>query len=209
MVTDRLRRLPSSQTAWVRPDPLAGKRPQVPPSEVSSRVTYSANKHSGKCSVDDQFLLADAAYERGDFEEAFAKFLQLAEDGDLNGMSRVACMYGDGEGTPRSREKSLEWDSKAAALRSTTSMFNLGVTYRNAGDSREARRWFERLHVDGDGDASLELAKMYMVSDLEGERIKAYLLAAVQSSNVCEASREEAQELLDDLDVRGATDTNA
>ncbi len=118
-------------------------------------------------------------------------------------------MYGDGEGTPRSREKSLEWDSKAAALRSTTSMFNLGVTYRNAGDSREARRWFERLHVDGDGDASLELAKMYMVSDLEGERIKAYLLAAVQSSNVCEASREEAQELLDDLDVRGATDTNA
>lgn len=159
--------------------------------------------------MDDQFLLADAAYERGDFEEAFAKFLQLAEDGDLNGMSRVACMYGDGEGTPRSREKSLEWDSKAAALRSTTSMFNLGVTYRNAGDSREARRWFERLHVDGDGDASLELAKMYMVSDLEGERIKAYLLAAVQSSNVCEASREEAQELLDDLDVRGATDTNA
>ena len=159
--------------------------------------------------MDDQFLLADAAYERGDFEEAFAKFLQLAEDGDLNGMSRVACMYGDGEGTSRSREKSLEWDSKAAALGSTTSMFNLGITYRNAGDSREARCWFERLHVDGDGDASLELAKMYMVSDLEGERIKAYLLAAMQSSNVCEASREEAQQLFDDLGERGTKVTNA
>ena len=182
---------------------------KLPPTEVSSRVSYSAKKHSGECSVDDQFLLADAAYDRGDFEEAFAKFLHLAEDGDLNGMSRVACMYGDGEGTPRSREKSLEWDLKAAALGSTTSMFNLGITYRDAGDSREAMRWFERLHADGDGDASLELAKMYMVGDLEGERIKVYLLAAMQSSNVCEASREEAQELLDDLDELGSTDTNA
>lgn len=159
--------------------------------------------------MDDQFLLADAAYERGDFEEAFAMFLQLAEGGDLNGMSRVACMYGDGEGTQRSREMSLEWDSKAAALGSTTSMFNLGITYRNAGDSREARRWFERLHADGDGDASLELAKMYMVSDLEGERIRGYLLAALRSSNVCEASIEEAQELLEDLDERGPANTNA
>ena len=159
--------------------------------------------------MDDQFLLADAAYERGDLEEAFAMFLQLAEGGDLNGMSRVACMYGDGEGTQRSREMSLEWDSKAAALGSTTSMFNLGITYRNAGDSREAGRWFERLHADGDGDASLELAKMYMVSDLEGERIRGYLLAALRSSNVCEASIEEAQELLEDLDERGPANTSA
>ena len=83
-------------------------------------------------------------------------------------------------------------------------MFNLGITYRNSGDAREARRWFEKLHADGDGDASLELAKMYMISDLEGERIKAYLLAAVQSSHVCEASIEEAQALLDNLDESGA-----
>jgi hypothetical protein len=50
---------------------------------------------------------------------------------------------------------------------------------------------------------------MYMVSDLEGEQIKAYLLSAIQSSNVCEASREEAQELLDDLGERGPTETSA
>jgi TPR repeat protein len=113
---------------------------KLPPLKGSSRVSYGATKHSGECSVDDQFLLADAAYERGDSEGAFAKFLQLAEDGDLNGMSRVACMYGDGEGTRRSREKSLEWDSRAAALGSMTSMFNLGITYRNAGDSRVSGR---------------------------------------------------------------------
>lgn len=149
--------------------------------------------------MDEQFLSADAAYERGDLEEAFAGFLRLAQEGDLNGMSRVACLYADGEGTARSREKSLEWDSKAAALGSTTSMFNLAITHRNAGNYREARRWFERLHADGDGDASLELAKMYLISDLEGEQVKAYLLAAVQSSHVCEASRQEARALLVEL----------
>lgn len=150
--------------------------------------------------MNDQFLSADAAYERGDFKEAFDGFLELAEGGDLGGMGRVACMYDDGEGTSRDRDKSLEWDLRAAALGSTTSMFNLGITYRNSGNAREARRWFEALHAAGDGDASLELAKMYMISDLEGERIRAYLVAAVQSSNVCEASREEAQQLLDDSD---------
>jgi len=157
--------------------------------------------------MDEQFLLADAAYERGDLEQAFASFLQLAEGGDLHGMSRVACMYADGEGTPRSREKSLEWDSRAAALGSTTSMFNLAITYRNAGDYREARRWFERLHADGDGDASLELARMHMISDLEDERVEAYLLAAARSSRVCEASREEAQALLVEL-VEGRARSN-
>jgi len=148
--------------------------------------------------MNELFMSADTAYERGDFEDAFAKLLKLAEGGDLGGMERVACMYGDGEGTTRSRDKSLEWDLKAAALGSTTSMFNLGITFRNSGDAREARRWFEALHAAGDGDASLELAKMYMISDLEEERIRSYLLAAVRSSNVCEASREEAQHLLDD-----------
>lgn len=149
--------------------------------------------------MNNQFLYADAAYERGDFKEAFDRFLKLAESGDLGGMERVACMYGDGEGTSRDRNKSLEWDLKAATLGSTTSMFNLGITHRNSGDAREANRWFEALHAAGDGDASLELAKMYMISDLEGERIKAYLLATVQSLNVCEASREEAQQLLDEF----------
>ena len=155
--------------------------------------------------LDERFALADAAHERGDFDEAFATFLALAEDGDVNGMARVACMYADGEGIARSIEKSLEWDLKAAALGSGTSMFNLGITYRNRGDAREARRWFEKCHVAGDGDASLELAKMYGISDLEGERIRAYLLAAEQSPRACEASREEARKLLDDLEAGSGT----
>ena len=150
--------------------------------------------------MDERFALAHEAYERGQYEEAFSQFLQLAEEGDLNGMTRVACMYADGEGTPRSRDKSLAWDLKAAALGAELSMFNLGITYRNSGDAREARHWFEKCHLSGDGDASLELAKMYMVSELEGVRVRAYLLAAVRSSHICEASREEAQRLLDGLD---------
>ncbi len=159
--------------------------------------------------MQEQFLLADAAYERGDFSEAFARFLELAEGGDLDSMARVACMYADGEGTPQSSDKSLGWDLKAAALGGTTSMFNLGIAYRNSGDAREAKRWFEKLHADGDGDASLELAKMYMVSELEGERIKAYLHEAVRSSHICEASREEAQQLLDELTGAGPVDAKA
>jgi hypothetical protein len=52
----------------------------LPPSEVIARVTYEANKRIGECTVDDQFVLADAAYERGDFEEAFVKLLAPTEN---------------------------------------------------------------------------------------------------------------------------------
>ncbi len=178
-------------------EPIVAQHPDLDDLPSCSSQHDQANETRD---MDERFVLADAAYERGQYGEAFAKFLALAEDGDLSGMARVACMYADGEGTERSRDKSLEWDLKAAALGGETSMFNLGITYRNSGDMREAKRWFEKCHSLGDGDASLELAKMYMISELEGERIRAYLLAAVQSSHVCEASREEAQQLLDGLD---------
>ena len=65
--------------------------------------------------MDERFLLADAAYERGQYEEAFSMFLELAKDSHLNGMARVACMYSDGEGTARSLDKSLEWDEGSSS----------------------------------------------------------------------------------------------
>ena len=46
-------------------------------------------------------------------------------------MSRLALMYGDGEGVAYDFDKSVYWDLKAIEAGCTSSMSNLAITYRN------------------------------------------------------------------------------
>lgn len=140
-----------------------------------------------------------AAYDDGDYDRAFALFLKQAQEGDVDAMSRIAIMYGAGEGTAVDFEKSIAWDEKAIQAGSIISLSNLGITYRMRGDARKAKFWFEKALAAGDNEAALELAKMYLVSELETERVKQYLQLVLTGDNCSEAGREEARELLRDL----------
>lgn len=100
----------------------------------------------------------------------------------------------------------LDWNENlddaietATVLGDDVAAFHVAVTYRVKGDARNARIWFERALRAGDGEAALELAKMYMISDLEHERVREYLTTAIDSDSICEASREEAKALLAEL----------
>ena len=59
---------------------------------------------------------------------------------------------------------------------------------------------FEKAIAEGDGDAALDLAKLYMVSDLESANVKKYLILAKNSRNVVESYRIEAERLLNEID---------
>lgn len=148
---------------------------------------------------EDQFAKADQLFKDGDYRAAFKLFLSLAKMGDASAMTRVALMCGEGQGAEYSFEESLKWDMKAAEAGNPIALLNLGITYRRHGDAKRAREWFEKALQGGDGEAALELAKMYMISDLETPRVKNYLQVALASKNMCEASREEAERLLDEL----------
>lgn len=142
------------------------------------------------------FSQADEQYELGNFNTAFELFLKAAVQGDLSAMSRVACMYSDGEGTTRDYEKSIEWDLKAAEAGSDTSMLNLAITYRALGDMRSAKKWLEKSLDAGNGEAALCLAKLYMVSDKEADKIQHYLNIAINHDSICKSSKDEADNLL-------------
>lgn len=146
----------------------------------------------------DIFLKADAAYDAGDFAVAFRLFLQEAEAGNCDAMCRLALMYESGEGTEPDVDKSIYWDLKAVDAGSTTSLINLGITYRRLGNMRKARYWFEKSLETGDGEAALELAKLYSVSDKEVATVKHYLDIAISSNRLSEASLEEAQKMSQD-----------
>ena len=142
------------------------------------------------------FTQGDEAYEKGNFEMAFSLFMKAAEKGDTSAMNRVASMYTCGEGVICNYDKSIDWERKALELGDRSSIINLGITYRIKGDIRQAKDCFENAFEQGDGEAALELAKLYMVSDKELDKVIEYLNLVLNSQNVCEDSVEEAKILL-------------
>lgn len=142
------------------------------------------------------FQEGSAFYEKGDYQQAFNCFMKAAKLGDACSMSQLANMYCAGEGVECNYDESIFWDLQAIEAGHTSSMLNLGITYRIKGDTRKARYWFEKGIDAGDGEAALQLAKLYMISELETERIKHYLIISLQSRNMCESSMEEAELLL-------------
>lgn len=147
----------------------------------------------------DPFALASQLYDDGDYKRAFGQFLSLANEGDTSAMTRVALMYGEGQGVARDVDESIRWDMRAAESGDTVGMLNLGITYLTKGDTTSAALWFEKAMDAGDGEAALELAKMHLVDGNDHARIKRYLALAAGDANLSEASSQEVKRLLDEL----------
>ena len=139
------------------------------------------------------FALADEEWEKGNYSEAFRLFMTLAERGDADAMSRVATMYGSGEGVETSFASCIEWGEKAVRAGSISSMINLGISYRDAGQIESGRQWFKKAWLAGDCEAALELAKLDAGAD--PVQMQLYLSAVIEDSYVSENSKAEAIEL--------------
>lgn len=151
--------------------------------------------------LENLYVQALKEYELGKFELAAKKFEKGANAGNVEAMQMLALLYAGGDGVERDFEKSIYWDKRAIELGSIVSLSNLAITYRMRGDIREAKSWFEKAVKTGDGDAALDLAKLYMVTDKEKETIKNLLQQVVDSQNVTEASVEQAKTFLKELRV--------
>ena len=141
------------------------------------------------------YARADELENSGAYEEAFKLFKRLAEAGEADAMNRLAVMYEAARGVPFDLEQSIAWDMRAIEAGSHLSRLNLGITHRRHGNIREARRWFEDALAHGDGEAALELAKLYSVSELERGRVLNYLETALRSGSLCPDSVAEAEAL--------------
>lgn len=154
-------------------------------------------------SINDIYILADKAFEEGNYSEAFKLFTQCAKNGDTASMGRIATMYTCGEGVECDYDKAIEWELKAIDNGNTSMLLNIGITYRIKGDIRKAKYWFEKSLESGDAEAALQLAKLYMVSDNEEEKIKNYLEIVINDGNSIEISRDEAKEILKEFSTKG------
>lgn len=112
-----------------------------------------------------KFLEAMDAYDEGRAGEALRLMEECAQQGDPIACFTTALWYRNGEGTPKSVERSAEWLARLEALAeqgNTEAQWELGQHYRFANlvslNIERANYWLERAAEGGYGEAQHHLA---------------------------------------------------
>jgi hypothetical protein len=146
------------------------------------------------------FQRADEQYEKGNYKSAFRLCLAPAKGGSWRGQLALGNFYMNGFGVKPNRDLALYWTRRAYRQGCGAAAYNIGTLYRDEQKFNRARAWFERAMRLNDGDANLEIAKIYLQKN---DRKKAilYLKQTLKAdrNSVLEESREEAQQLLKQL----------
>ena len=144
-----------------------------------------------------QFEKADILYNDGNFKEALNLFKEIAKNGDDSAMDRIGTMYADGEGIEKNISKAIAWYKQSVAKGGLTSLYNLGLMYKCENNINESKRWFTMALNEGDTEASVELAKLYLDND-ENKAIL-YLKIALLDDDLILDVKEEAELLLKEI----------
>ena len=104
---------------------------------------------------------AQAAYDKGDFDDAFKQFLTMAEEGNALAMSSTGVMFDMGQGTKKDYDKAVEWYKKSAEAGNQFGQFNLGTMYyMGTGVQKDmitACKWFALSTRQGNGQARIHM----------------------------------------------------
>jgi uncharacterized protein len=157
----------------------------------------SAPLRRKKADTDLMFQRADEHWESGNTKSAFRLFLACAKAGDPSCQLNLGNFYSEGIGVRPNRELALYWYRRAYRQGHRSAASNIGLIYRDEDRLNQALAWFERAVKLRDGDANLEIAKIYLQRNDRTKAIR-YLkqIGRAKSEDVTEASREEAAKLL-------------
>jgi len=148
------------------------------------------------------FDRANEEWEAGNLEKALSLFNEAAHQGEIYAFNSIGYFFDVGLGRTSNFDQALFWYKKAARLGDEIAWSNIGILYLKHGNERQAKYWLTKAVSNDDGDAALELAKMFLRKKSNKNLAigKAYLYAALRSKNVTEDSRDEAKNLLSGLD---------
>lgn len=112
-----------------------------------------------------QFDLGMKAYQKGNFERAFAEWKPLAEMGIAQAQNNLGFMYALGQGVNKDYAAAANWTRKAAEQGIVGSQFRLGFMYENglglALDYSIAANWYKIAAEQGNADAQSNLSAMF------------------------------------------------
>jgi TPR repeat protein len=150
---------------------------------------------------DDWFFAANDAWDAGAHKKALSLFLKAAAAGETHALNSVGYFLDHGIGVQRNPAAARAWYRKAARAGDVAGCANLAICYRDEGNFRWARYWFERAYAQGDGDAALELGRLFLWEgpNRNDHKVVHYLTQAVASAHATADGRKEAGRLLKSL----------
>lgn len=123
-------------------------------------------------------LEAYAVYKMAMYEDAFSRFMALADKGNHQGMLNVAGMLAAGQGTAQDLSAAFDWYHKSATGGSAIGMFYVAEAYQHgrgvAQDSASAQDWYLKASDNGSQDAQIAFARLLLDSN-ENERASDWL----------------------------------
>jgi len=145
----------------------------------------------------------DEAWQGGQLRPAFRFFLAAAKSGMVAAFSTVGNFYDHAIGVKANRDAALYWYRLAYRNGARSVANNIGCILRDRKRLRQAIKWFRRAVRQNDGDANLNIAKIYLGRG-DFSRAERYLQTTAESAWATEASKEEANLLLRELRTRTA-----
>jgi TPR repeat protein len=144
-------------------------------------------------------IMAHQAWGKGERKRAFDLFAEGAAMGQVGCMLALGYFYDEGIGIRKNKGQAMLWYKRAYRNGSSAAASNIATLYGEQHRDRLAFQWFRRAAQLGDGDANVDLAKCC----LQGKGVrrsipsaKRYLRAALSSTFVTEAGRDEAAALV-------------
>lgn len=108
---------------------------------------------------------AMAAYSRGDYVAAAAKFQSLAEKGNAKAQFNLGFMYNSGDGVAQNYGEAVKWFRMAAKQGDVMAQYSLGGMYfRGEGVAQnyaEAVEWLRMAAEQGDSYAQVDLGFIF------------------------------------------------
>jgi TPR repeat protein len=157
---------------------------------------------AGKLRNLDEAIRANELYRRGDEawskghpRPAFRLFLAAARAGMEAAFSTVGNFYHIGIGVKANPDAALYWYRLAYRSGARSVANNIGCILRDRKKFGQAIEWFRRAVQQNDGDANLNIAKVYLNKG-DSVKTRSYLDKTRRSPWATEQSKEEARSLL-------------
>jgi TPR repeat protein len=159
---------------------------------------------SKQSELDDLFRRADAAYEKGEMKSAFRLFLAAAKRGDPGCQINLGNLYADGKSVKPNHRAAMYWYLKAYRQGATCAAHNIGMMLRDEGKFDRAIAWLRREGNGVDGDANLDIAKIYLRNKNDKINALHYLKQALGADRryMFPESKQEVRKLLRKLAVK-------
>ena len=149
---------------------------------------------------------AEKCWADGELQTAFRLFLAAANAGFVPAFEIVGQFYDHGTGVKANEKAALHWHKRAYREGSSwylqglsTSASNIGCICRDNKKLARAIMWFQRAVKLGDGDANLQIAKIYLLHERDQQKAIKYLEKTIKAVYVTDGSIEEASRLLKQL----------